>query len=309
MKKLRVAHFFAGVGGGMLASEILGHDSVLAVEIDPFRCQVLKERQADGWFSGCEIANSDIRDFNAGAWAGKVDCVSAGFPCQDISIAGRGAGLEGPKSGLFFSLLKAVDAIRPGMVFLENSPTIKNRGRDRVWWELERRGYRVEDGTLAAAHVGAGHKRNRWWCLAANTDVMWKLQQDWLLADEWRRDCNDVKNVADALLKRRGPRREGSETSRREEPQICAKDLAAIKAATEYTGGYNWFPVDAGICRMVDGIPPRIHGDKGARIKALGDAQVPLAAALAWILFCESFCRKLSLEVDINENRGLERVL
>lgn len=175
---MQTAHLFSGAGGGLLADLILGHQPILAVEWDSHACAVLRERAAEGWFQGLHVHEGDIREFDFSPWARRVDCLAAGFPCQDISAAGRGAGITGSRSGLVSEVFRAIDETEPPIVFLENSPHIRTKGREFVIAELVARGYSWRDGVIGAADVGAGHKRDRWFCLAANADGMRKLQQE-----------------------------------------------------------------------------------------------------------------------------------
>ena len=199
-------HLFAGAGGGLLADLILGHQPVCAVEWDAHACRVLRERAAEGWFPGLHIHEGDVREFDFSHWARRVDCLAAGFPCQDISAAGRRAGIAGARSGLVSEVFRAIDEIEPPLVFLENSPHIRTKGRDIVIGELVARGYSWRDGVLAASDVGAGHQRNRWWLLAANADGMRKLEQKRSLCKvrQWAGDC--IEDDADAV---RGERETG----------------------------------------------------------------------------------------------------
>jgi len=93
-------HLFAGAGGGILADQLLGHQCICAVEIDDYCQQILVARQADGMLPWFPIFG-DVHDFDGKPWRGLVDAVAAGFPCQDISAAGKGKGIEGEKSGLW----------------------------------------------------------------------------------------------------------------------------------------------------------------------------------------------------------------
>ena len=95
-----------------------------------------------------------------------VDLVSAGFPCQDISLAGHGSGLAGERSGLAFEVLRLVREIRPVFVFLENVPAITRRGGLVLVHALAQMGYDTRWGLLSARAVGAWHRRERWWLLA-----------------------------------------------------------------------------------------------------------------------------------------------
>ena len=149
---MRTAHLFAGAGGGLLADLILGHEPVLAVEWDADCCRSMRTRVRERWLpASLHIHCGDIQRFDFGPWAGRVDCIAAGFPCQDISCAGSGKGIEGARSGLVREVFRAVDAIRPGLVFLENSPRIRTKGRRDIIRALVERGYTWRDGTLAAA--------------------------------------------------------------------------------------------------------------------------------------------------------------
>ena len=173
---MNTMHLFAGAGGGLLADLILGHEPIVAVEWDKHACQVLRERAADGWFPGLRVYEGDVRLFDPSEYAGQVGCVAAGFPCQGISVAGKGKGITGERSGLVSEVFRAIDAVRPRFVFLENSPQIRTRGRHVVIAELVARGYAWRDGIIAASDVGAPHQRNRWFCLAADPDGLRELE-------------------------------------------------------------------------------------------------------------------------------------
>ena len=271
---LRVAHLFAGCGGGMLGSEILGHESIFAVEIEEVRCGVLRRRRDEGgWFGGCEIIRGDIRDVDATRWQGQLDCISAGFPCQDISVAGRGAGVEGSRSGLVREVFRIADQARAPIVYLENSPAIRKRGRETIIKEFLARGYAWKDGTLSAADVGAGHKRNRWWFIAANADGIGKLESERRKFEEWRRDSYGAGAAPDTY---KGGCQAGDMA------YLGRDEAQTIYSACGFTGQESWWPVDAGIRGMVDGVPGKMD-----RIAMLGDSQVPLQAAVAWLLLIQ----------------------
>ena len=117
-------HLFAG-GGGLLADLILGHNPIVAVEWEPYACQTLRERAAEGWFPDLRVWEGDVELFDPSEYAGRVDCLHAGFPCQDISNAGAGAGIgEGTRSGLYREVLRIADTLRPREIFLENVASI-----------------------------------------------------------------------------------------------------------------------------------------------------------------------------------------
>jgi DNA (cytosine-5)-methyltransferase 1 len=289
---ITVGHFFAGGGGGILASEILGHKSVFALEINERRCRVITE---SGWFPSLHVECADIRSFNPGPWQGRMDCIAAGFPCQDISCAGSGAGINGPRSGLVWQLFKAIDIIKPPIIFLENSPRIRTKGRREIVSALVERGYSWRDGTLAASHVGAGHKRNRWWCLAANDDGLRKLEQERCIAEQRGWTCHSAEENANVDEIRWDGRTRAFPTppgwieftDRLERAVelggLSNLDAEAIAVAGAYTNTFGWASPDAGVRRVVDGMADRVD-----RIKTCGDGQVPLQAAVAWALLAWS---------------------
>lgn len=174
---MRELHLFAGAGGGILGGLLLGHTPVGAVEIDPFARAVLHARQADGSLPDFPIYE-DVRTFDATAWRDRVDIIAGGFPCQDLSCAGKGAGIDGARSGLWWEMLRAIREARPRFVFLENVPAITGRGLDRVLGSLADLGFDAEWCVLSAADCGAPHLRKRWWCLATDSDGRLREQRD-----------------------------------------------------------------------------------------------------------------------------------
>lgn len=169
-------HLFAGGGGGILAGQLLGHTTVCAVEIEPYARAILCARQDDRTFPAFPIWD-DVRSFRSdnpecaecfAVLRGLADrlVICGGFPCQDISAAGKGAGLGGAKSSLFYEYLRIVRELRPSYVFMENSPIITSRGLDAVLSGLAEIGYDAEWCVLGADDVWAPHIRKRWWCLA-----------------------------------------------------------------------------------------------------------------------------------------------
>jgi len=103
----------------------------------------------------------DIREADYGPWRG-VDHVAAGFPCTDISVAGKGAGIHGEQSGIWKHVVRAVGVVRPRSVFLENVAVIRSRGLDVVTEDLAEVGYDLRWTCVRASDVGACHERWRW---------------------------------------------------------------------------------------------------------------------------------------------------
>lgn len=158
-------HLFAGAGGGILGSELLGIRTVCTVELEPYPSSVLLARQNDGLLPPFPIWD-DVCTFDGRPWRGIVDVVSGGFPCQDISAAGKGAGIDGARSGLWREMHRIINEVRPRYAFLENSPLLVRRGLARVLGDLAEIGYDAEWVVLGADDVGAPHVRKRIWILA-----------------------------------------------------------------------------------------------------------------------------------------------
>jgi len=164
---LRELALFAGAGGGILGGKLLGWRTVCAVERDAYAASVLAQRQNDGCLEPFPIW-SDVCTFDGGPWRGLVDVVSGGFPCQDISVAGKGAGITGARSGLWGEMRRIIGEVRPRYVFVENSPALTFRGLGVVLGELAALGFNAEWGVLGAVHAGAPHKRERIWILGSD---------------------------------------------------------------------------------------------------------------------------------------------
>ena len=156
---------FAGAGGGILGSHLLGWRTVCAVELDEYARRVLLARQDDGCLPPFPIWD-DIRTFNGKPWAGRVDIVTGGFPCQDVSVAGKGAGITGAKSGLWKEMARVIGEVRPRFALVENSPMLTSRGLGTVLGDLAALGFDAKWGVLGAYHAGGYIKRERLWIVA-----------------------------------------------------------------------------------------------------------------------------------------------
>jgi DNA (cytosine-5)-methyltransferase 1 len=156
---------FTGIGGVSLALK----DWVRPIaycELDPYCQSVLLSRMESGDLCNAPVWD-DIRTFPTyDNKLGGIDIIYAGFPCQDISIAGNGKGLDGERSGLFFEIMRLAKEIKPRFIFLENVPAIVTRGGLRVVREIAEMGYDCRWCVISAASVGASHIRKRWFLLA-----------------------------------------------------------------------------------------------------------------------------------------------
>ena len=147
---------FAGIGGMDLGLERAGMTCKWQVEIDPFARQVLAKHWPD------VPKHDDVRTFPPTTpedW--HVDLIAGGFPCQDISYAGKGAGLAGERSGLWYEFARIVRDLRPRFVLVENVSALLVRGLDAVLGTLASMGFDAEWGCIPAAAVGAPHIRER----------------------------------------------------------------------------------------------------------------------------------------------------
>ena len=187
---LHTIELFAGVGmlgvGLRAGLRYLGIETrtVCYLERESYPASVLAARMEDGALDDAPVW-SDVCTFDARAWRGAVDCVIGGFPCQDLSLAGRRAGLDGKRSGLFFELLRIAEDSGARYLFLENvggiasatasvvdeaEGALDERAAARVLGELADRGWDAEWITLSASEVGASHGRERWFCWAWRVD-------------------------------------------------------------------------------------------------------------------------------------------
>lgn len=163
---MRSLHLFAGIGCCLLADRINGHTPIAVVEWNAYCCAVLRERAADGWFPGLVVHECDVREFDPAPYAGRVDIIGAGFPCQDLSIIGSGAGLDGARSGLYTEVMRCLRVLRPRFAFLENVPNIVAGGIERVTADLAALGYDARWACISSANAGASMLGERWWCVA-----------------------------------------------------------------------------------------------------------------------------------------------
>lgn len=155
---------FSGIGGIDVAlSDVVR--PIAYCEIDPFCQAVLLSRMATGDLVHAPIWD-DIKTLRICRSEIDIDIIYGGFPCQDISIAGHGKGLEGERSGLFFEIVRLCREIKPRFIFLENVPAITSRGGTEVVREITAMGYDCRWCIISAASVGALHRRERWFLLA-----------------------------------------------------------------------------------------------------------------------------------------------
>ena len=165
-KKLKIIDLFSGGGGFSYAAEKLvgGYETIQFVENEPYCQKVLKKH----WPT--IPIHDDIKTYKPEPYSADVVC--GGFPCQDLSVAGKGRGItKETRSGLFYELMRVVCVVRPKYVIMENVAAILNNGMGIVLGELSKAGYDAEWGTFRASdYVFAAHHRDRWFCIGINRD-------------------------------------------------------------------------------------------------------------------------------------------
>lgn len=296
--RMRELALFAGAGGGILGGTLLGWRTVCAVELDKYAASVLVARQNDGFLPTFPIWD-DVCTFDGRPWKGRVDVVSGGFPCQDVSSAGRGAGVQrGTKSGLWKQMARVVGEVRPQYVFVENSPLLASRGLSVVVGDLSEMGYDAQWGIVSAQEAGAPHRRERIWIAARN------------MADAKSVFCNGGKNLSSVGMGKQsisksgdgcwtqdvadsghgsGKTKQGRSIRKKEKRKGKARadasggrgdsgsDKEQSAGKERFTGDAGWWISEPGVGRVADGVAARVD-----RLKAVGNGQVPAVAALAW---------------------------
>jgi DNA (cytosine-5)-methyltransferase 1 len=224
---------FAGIGGLDLGLERAGMTCKWQVEIDDYARRVLAKHwpNVQRW--------DDITTFEPSGREWSVDLICGGFPCQDISTAGKRAGLHGDRSGLFFDAVRVVESLRPRWLLLENVAALLNRGLDEVLGTLAEIGFDAEWHCLQAADFGAPHIRDRVFIIAnANGKRL-----------ERQRTFNGAQ-------RRQASRRSTRLCNRKNARRCC-----------------NWWATEPELGRVAYGIPARVD-----RLRGLGNAVVPQIA-------------------------------
>lgn len=170
---MKFLSLFAGIGGFDLGLERAGMSCAGQVEIDEYCRAVLAKHWPDVPQFG------DIREVTADSIrerCGPIDLICGGFPCQDISVAGKGAGLEGLRSGMWWEMRRLINELRPDWLLIENSPALRTRGADTVCLHLEEMEYDWWATVVGARHAGARHIRNRTLILAHSNRLTLRKQ-------------------------------------------------------------------------------------------------------------------------------------
>jgi len=258
---------FAGAGGGILGGHLLGWKTVCAVEREPYAASVLMQRQNDGILPPFPIWD-DVCTFDGKPWRGLVDVVSGGFPCQDISAAGNGAGIDGERSGLWREMARIIGEVRPRFVFVENSPLLVSRGLAVVISDLAEMGYDAQWCRISASDVGAPHKRDRIWLVANASGGRFCKSGE-----------REVEQPGGAKTKRSGSKPEtlADNCSPRLSTPRAKRNGKDRQQSRGMPASNSWWSIEPDVGRVADGVAARVD-----RLKAIGNGQVPRVAATAF---------------------------
>ena len=269
-------HLFAGAGGGILGGMLLGHTTVCAVELEPYCRKVLLQRQRDGILPKFPIWD-DVCTFDGKPWRGKVDVVCGGFPCQDISAAGKGAGITGERSGLWGEMARIIGEIRPKYAFVENSPMLTLRGLDRVLGDLSEMGYDARWGVVGASHVGAPHRRERIWITARRDKFLSYSQHNWTGWGQQQQESVEEKTGNDCWTKDVADSKRFRSHSKENEQILGGTGASQLCVEQPRNHWSNWWEIEPELGRVADGVANRVD-----RLKAIGNGQVSIVAATAF---------------------------
>ena len=166
---MRVLDTFSGIGCFSLGLERAGFETVAFCEISEFPRKVLAKHWPD------VPIYEDVRDVSKqrlDEYGIRCDVVTGGFPCQDISSAGSGEGIDGERSSLWKEMCRVISEVRPRNAWLENSPLLVERGLAVVIGDLTEIGYDLRWCVLGSDNIGASHHRKRFWGLATNSECV-----------------------------------------------------------------------------------------------------------------------------------------
>lgn len=242
---MRVLDLFSGIGGFALGLEACGMETVAFCEQDGFARRVLKKNFPDAWIY------DDVRTLTAKRLKHDgnmpIDLICGGFPCQDISLAGKGAGIKGKRSSLWFQFARLANEIKPDWIIVENVASLRGRGADIVLGDLDRIGYTATPLVVGAVHAGAKHLRSRVWIVAHSACV------GRINADSRASNRENAPGRKDHIEERQNGRLlESRGKSARRLPR------------------YSEWSTEPELGRVVDGFPGRVD-----RLKCLGNSVVP----------------------------------
>jgi DNA (cytosine-5)-methyltransferase 1 len=252
---LTFGELFAGIGGFSLGLERAGMTCKWQVEIDPYATAVLRKRWPQ------VPKHDDVRTFPPqGEWG--VDVICGGFPCQDISVAGKCAGLAGARSGLWSEFARIIGELRPRYVVVENVAALLARGMGTVLGDLSTLGYDAEWHVIPASAVGAPHRRERVWIVAyPNCERRHEMPIRQPVA------CGEPWTAGYVSHQARGPH--VAHADHQGEPNVPV-DAVSGRGVPEPAAGHQWWVTEPDVGRVAHGVPSRVD-----RLRCLGNAVVP----------------------------------
>jgi DNA (cytosine-5)-methyltransferase 1 len=281
-----VLDLFSGIGGFSLGLERAGMRTAAFCEINSHARLVLRQHWPD------VPIFEDVMALTAADMPEKIDVICGGFPCQDISLAGKGAGLAGNRSGLWSEFHRLISEIRPSWVIVENVSALRSRGLDVVLGGLAALGYDAEWHCIPASAVGAPHRRDRVWIVAHVANASGgrcggKESGEMELARRTE-TVSTSETVADANEQHRWGEPSGQLSEGREAwNQSCGGSAVATDTMQSGLQGqwqitsriseelknssYScWWEAEPSVGRVANGVPNRVD-----RLKQLGNAVVP----------------------------------
>jgi DNA (cytosine-5)-methyltransferase 1 len=267
-QRLNGLDLFSGIGGNTIALN-KWVKTICYCEQDIYAQGVLLSRMRDGSIEPAPIWN-DVRTLTKNELASKIDIIVAGFPCQDLSVAGHMRGLKGKRSALFFEIIRLIEELKPAFVFLENVPAIRTRGLDVVLQELAKAGYDCRWTMLSASGVGANHKRDRWFLLAAHKEELANAEHSRSHGSETL--GRGSKNANGSAQRKK----KSVESERGDSPRVL-RPVTGIGADSPSLRSQDSWKTEPSVGRVANGVPCTVE-----RIRCLGNAVVPLQAKRAF---------------------------
>jgi len=276
---MRMLDLFSGIGGFALAAEWTWGDELDIVgfcEIEKYAQKVLQKN-----FPGVPI-HEDITKLNGKDFK-NIDIITGGFPCQDISIAGKGEGIEGSRSGLWTEMCRIISEVRPRYAIIENVPMLIHRGLERVLCDLTEIGYDCEWQIIGADEVGAWHRRKRIWIVAYSRHLCGRDNEYGNVGLCSGKQINETIRTAPQLKVTR-PSTESEVVPntnsfgcklRRTETRSRETNIERSSTRQEFisTRSESYWTTEPNVGRVANGIPKRVD-----RLKGLGNAIVPQVA-------------------------------
>jgi DNA (cytosine-5)-methyltransferase 1 len=258
---MTVGSLFAGIGGLDLGAERAGFNVIWQCEKDDYCTKILNKHWPD------TPVYDDVQTLYTGdgQTPKRPDILCGGFPCQDISYAGKGAGLDGERSGLWWEFARTISVVGPRYVVVENVPALINRGLNAVLGWFATHGYDAEWQIVSAAAMGAPHIRERLFIVAYPDSSRWGAQQ--------RRVSKGKSDTAGKRETMANSDSTGCDSSRRTGEEVFkSRSFERFARCCRSQNGRQW-STQPEVGRLADGVPDRVD-----RLRGLGNAVVPLVA-------------------------------